>query len=76
MKKSASQPGATPGSAMTPFQFSRLYAKGWVAGRGCDFDVTDGDFDTATATQNPGKTAVERARWLKGFKEGLQGKGD
>lgn len=76
MKKSAFPPGAAPVSVLTPFQFSRLYARGWTAGRSCDFDVPEGDFDAATATQNPGKTAVERARWLKGFKEGQQGRGD
>jgi hypothetical protein len=73
MKKPPPPAGAVPGTTLTPFQFSRLYAQGWAAGRSGEFDVLDDDFDAATAARNPGRTAAERARWLKGFTEGFQG---
>jgi hypothetical protein len=73
MKKPAPSAGTVPGTTLTPFQFSRLYARGWTAGRSGDFDVPDGDFNAATAAHNPGRTAAERARWLKGFTEGFRG---
>jgi len=73
MKKPATSADTVLGTALTPFQFSRLYARGWTAGRSGEFDVLDGDFDAATAAHNPGRTAAERARWLKGFTEGFQG---
>ena len=75
MKRMPSPPGGAPPPALTPFQLSRLYARGWIAGRSSDVGADAGDLDAAVAALNPGNTAGERARWLQGFKEGLLGKG-
>jgi hypothetical protein len=51
----------------TPFQLSRIYAKGWQAGM--TSDVQDPEFDRAAAAEslNPCEAPAERTRWEEGF---------
>jgi len=55
-----------PDTAPTPFQLSRIYAKGWIAGSRSDLDPGDG---APIAALNPYDSDVERARWMQGFTE-------
>jgi len=52
----------------TPFQLSRIYAKGWVAGSRSDLDPDD---TKAIAALNPHDTEIERAKWQQGFHEAM-----
>ncbi len=61
-----------PAPAPTPFQLSRLYAQGWIAGSASGLGPgAGGALDAAAAALNPCTTEIERARWLKGFKESV-----
>ncbi len=52
------------------FELSRVYAKGWTAGRDCRIDSTEDGFEAAVAALNPYQVAAERERWAKGFEDG------
>ena len=52
------------------FELSRIYAKGWTAGRDCRIDETEDGFAAAVAALNPYQVATERERWAKGFEDG------
>lgn len=63
--------GAQPGGA-TPFQLSRIYAKGWLAGM-TSVAADDPESDSAAMADqlNPCEAANERARWAQGFTEAV-----
>jgi hypothetical protein len=55
------------------FELSRVYGQGWKAARkslagGCDEDAA------RALTLNPYRGIEERARWAKGFEDGLVGR--
>ncbi len=67
-------------SSPTPFELSRLYAKGWDAGMRCEPVECDGT-DTDTLSQeivaqaealNPCSSAPEREKWMEGFTAAVQ----
>jgi len=55
----------------TPFELSRIYAKGWQAGMQSASE--DPEFDSATTGEslNPCRAINERARWMQGFNEAV-----
>ena len=55
----------------TPFALSRIYAKGWTAGRSFSMDLADEDLAAMLKETNPYATAVERERWQTGFRDAL-----
>jgi len=57
---------AMPTGEPTPFQLSRVYAKGWIDGSRSDLDPAD---RAQIGALNPYATEVERAKWLQGFTE-------
>lgn len=58
---------------MSPFQLSRLYAKGWQAGMTHREDSLL-ELDARGDTLNPCTVAAERARWMQGFSEAVRRK--
>ena len=54
-------------SALTPFELSRVYAKGWLAGMNCDSGISARTIHTQAEALNPYKVPMERARWMQGF---------
>lgn len=67
----------------TPFQLSRIYAKGWDAGMRCDVKDAAADGDAAIAAilaqgdvLNPCTAKPDRDRWMQGFTEAVHRKFD
>lgn len=58
----------------SPFELSRLYAKGWVAGMSEQIDDTLTAIDARAEAQNPYRISGERARWMQGFTEAVRAK--
>jgi hypothetical protein len=56
----------------TDFALSRIYAKGWSAGRASDADPDAEDFAASVSALNPYRTGIERERWATGFQDGLR----
>jgi hypothetical protein len=50
------------------FQLSRIFARGWSAGRKCDAEDISA-IEALGDSLNPCKTPAERMRWLQGFTE-------
>ena len=59
-------------SDMTQFELSRIYAKGWLAGRASGLDPAGSELDAEIDALNPQQPAEERLRWAAGFKAALQ----
>lgn len=57
--------------AATPFQLSRIYAKGWQAGMASTSDTPEFDAAAEAETLNPCQVTVERERWADGFTEAV-----
>lgn len=55
----------------TPFQLSRIYAKGWQAGMNSASERTDFDSTVAAEALNPCHAAPERERWALGFTQAV-----
>lgn len=55
----------------TPFQLSRIYAKGWQAGMNSPSEKTDFDSTIAAEALNPCHAAAERERWALGFTQAV-----
>ena len=53
------------------FQLSRIYGQGWNAAKQLLADGPDDVHPKQAATLNPYRSDAERARWSKGFEEGL-----
>lgn len=58
----------------SPFEFSRLYAKGWTAGMSQQIDDTLVAIDARGEALNPYRISGERARWTQGFMEAVRAK--
>jgi ribosome modulation factor len=58
-------------SDMNPFQLSRVYAKGWLAGQASGLSSTGIGLDAEIEALNPYQAAEERCRWATGFKDAL-----
>ncbi len=56
----------------TDFELSRIYAKGWTAGRRSDIDFEAPGFDDELAALNPYTFGAERERWATGFQDALK----
>lgn len=54
-------------SELTPFELSRVYAKGWLAGMSCEAGASARTIHTQAEALNPYKVPMERARWMQGF---------
>jgi ribosome modulation factor len=54
-------------SALTPFELSRVYAKGWLAGMNCDAGISAQTVHAKAEALNPYTVPTERARWMEGF---------
>lgn len=57
---------------MTQFELSRVYAKGWSAGRASHLDPGGDALDAEIDALNPYKIIEERNRWTAGYKDGLR----
>ena len=53
----------------TPFELSRVYAKGWSAGGDASVVDSDDGLDATIAALNPYQVDVERERWALGFQD-------
>jgi hypothetical protein len=68
----------------TPFQLSRIYAKGWDAGMRCEAKEpavgADADAIAAVLAQgdalNPCTAKLDRDKWMQGFTEAVHRKFD
>ncbi len=56
---------------MNQFELSRVYAKGWSAGRASGLGSTGDTLDAEIDALNPYQVAEERCRWAAGFKDAL-----
>jgi|GEM_PF-2374980 len=54
-------------SELTPFELSRVYAKGWLAGMNCDAGISARTIHDKAEALNPYTVPMERARWMQGF---------
>ena len=63
-------------ATITPFELSRVYAKGWSAGMSSVIDDTDDVLRQRAETSNPFTDETARARWLQGFMEAVRRKCD
>lgn len=67
-RKSAEQAASTEQvSALTPFELSRVYAKGWLAGMSCEAGASARTIHAQAEALNPYKVPMERSRWMQGF---------
>lgn len=64
-------PDSEPAVA-TPFELSRLYAKGWAVGMSEQIDDTLIAIDARAEALNPYRIGGERARWMQGFTEAVR----
>lgn len=55
----------------TPFQLSRIYAKGWQAGMNSPSEKADFDSIAVAETLNPCHASTERERWALGFTQAV-----
>ena len=55
----------------TPFQLSRIYAKGWQAGMSSPSERADFDSSVAAEALNPCHATAERERWALGFTQAV-----
>src|ERR1041385_7885868 len=63
-------------AAITPFELSRVYAKGWSAGMSSVIDDNDDVLRERAEGVNPFTNETARARWLQGFMEAVRRKCD
>lgn len=54
-------------SALTPFELSRVYAKGWLAGMNCESGISARTIHDKAEALNPYTVPMERSRWMQGF---------
>jgi hypothetical protein len=58
-------------SDSTPFQLSRIYAQGWLAGMESQVDGDSGEVEAAAAALNPCVPDDAKAKWSQGFREAV-----
>jgi len=66
-RKNAETVAAEATSELTPFELSRVYAKGWLAGMNCESGASARAIHAQAEALNPYKVPMERARWMQGF---------
>lgn len=71
VKPSNDTAAVTDEAATTPFQLSRIYAKGWQAGMNSASEAPDFDSEASAEALNPCEAAEERERWSQGFSEAI-----
>jgi hypothetical protein len=54
------------------FELSRIYAKGWSAGKGCQIGLPSDTLEATVASLNPYEAIDERERWTLGFSDALR----
>ncbi|MDR3515510.1 MAG: hypothetical protein P4M00_06825 [Azospirillaceae bacterium] len=54
------------------FELSRIYAKGWSAGKGHPVDLPPETLEATVAALNPYEASDERERWTLGFRDALR----
>src|SRR5882672_8605869 len=59
---------------ITPFELSRVYAKGWSAGMTSVIDDTDDVLRQRAEGVNPFTDETARARWMQGYMEAVRRK--
>ncbi len=59
---------------LTPFELSRVYAKGWLAGMNCEEATSPQVIYRHAEALNPYRNELERARWLQGFTQAVRRK--
>jgi len=77
MARSSPPRKITPGaeeSVLTPFELSRVYAKGWLAGMNCEDASSPQVIYRNAEALNPYRNELERARWLQGFTQAVRRK--
>jgi hypothetical protein len=67
---------AAPEQPSTPFELSRIYAKGWTAGMGAPVDDNEAAVQQRAETMNPYTEDAARQRWAQGFVEAVRRKCD
>jgi hypothetical protein len=73
--RKVSAPSASPEeSVLTPFELSRVYAKGWLAGMNCEDATSPQVIYRHAEALNPYRNDLERARWLQGFTQAVRRK--
>jgi len=73
-KASAPAAPAAEGSTLTPFELSRVYAKGWLAGMNSEETSSPQAIYRHAEALNPYNNELERARWLQGFTQAVKRK--
>jgi ribosome modulation factor len=63
-------------TTITPFELSRVYAKGWSAGMTSVIDDTDDVLRQRAEKVNPFTDETARTRWMQGFMEAVRRKCD
>ncbi len=76
MTKASTQSETAAKSAPTPFELSRIYAKGWTAGMSAPVDENEDAVQARADTMNPYTEDAARARWAQGFVEAVRRKCD
>lgn len=61
-------------SVLTPFELSRVYAKGWLAGMNCEAGISAQTVHAKGESLNPYTVPTERVRWMEGFAGAVQRK--
>jgi hypothetical protein len=75
-KPGVSEVVAADAPTITPFELSRVYAKGWSAGMSSVIDDTDDVLRNRAEALNPCTNETARARWMQGFMEAVRRKCD
>jgi hypothetical protein len=65
---------ASAASTLTPFELSRVYAKGWLADMNCEAPSSPEVVMETAGSLNPYSNDVERARWQEGFTQAVKRK--
>ncbi len=67
-------PADAPAAELTPFELSRVYAKGWLAGMNAELPTAAPAIHHHAESLNPYQRPPERSRWMDGFTQAVQRK--
>lgn len=67
MTRKSTETASAQTSELTPFELSRVYAKGWLAGMNCESGASARAIHAQAEALNPYKVPMERSRWMQGF---------